>query len=1026
MSSDLRLEVIEKNFFRAIAFVRTLAERIWRSNRLFFVALTVMNLFLARRIVGGGIFADNDSVCHYAYLLHLADEFYPATGTFLGFSPKFNMGIPFLLYNTPPGIYVAAAFVAKVLHVAPLTGLKLCMVTAFCSVPLAGAAIARTFEDEPGDLPKFTALTFSLFSSELFGLEFYFKNGMLNPAFALPMLLGSLAMYREAQRRTAPSCLPYLAVGGFLFATTVMTHVLSAYMFCVALVAFTIGPGFRSLGKNAIKAGTLLAVGGLVAGEWLVPSMVFAAKEDAAYTWLRAPSEIWASFLKGETFSSYPVGFFPTFITQSSSSVVAMLAALIGLYYAIVKKNGGAISAFILFVLAFWIVLGPTYATGISILPVYDRLLWYRFVTLAAVGLFLLAGYGAWKFSASAFRYYPINLALLAAGAVWSFYVVTQRAVKVHTAAEFPQFLASVDHVSGWLRAHGDRRGRVFSEFLGQGVVQTPSVNYTRHMIPILSGFDEASGWIYENNPASQDLQKKGPFWYNPFPMIASAETYDVKYIVAGSPQFIHALSLDPRWKLVDATPDLELFEAQSFEASLLSRRDAKIAGEGYVKGGGYTYDVDLDASETATGNLVLKTNFAPAWKATMDGTAPLPLAPTAEGLLEIQLPKDLHGKHAIHLDWSITELRAKGHRLTLLGLALMATFFALARFAAAATLFSRIPSSLAAVAGTLGVVGAVVVLGWRARRLDLSPIGYGIRGGLAETVAPKALTVGSYYDDSSDGVVHLLDAAWGPRALEGSSSLRVLHAHASSCARLALSPGKNRLIVRSLSSFGGDTTFTATFTVPDTMTDTCTVHGDFSVPIDLPEACAAGGGSSKLPGVERGLTLDTSADVPITAIEVVNDTTIVEGESFQNEYDDGGYDAFYGIGGVERFAQNGVTMGGDALLEQPIVIKKQISLTPGSHYELWALTRVLHERFRATRATIFFDVDDKPTGILDGVSKYPVDFWDRDLRFEWDKVGEITARANIDLKVRFQKNVGAVGGLADVDAIAFVRVITQ
>ena len=99
----------------------------------------------------------------------------------------FSMGVPFLLYNTPPGIYVAAAFVAKMLHVTPLIGLKLCMVTAFCSVPLAGAAVARTFEDEPGDLPKFTALAFSLFSSELIGLEFYFKNGMINPAFALPM-----------------------------------------------------------------------------------------------------------------------------------------------------------------------------------------------------------------------------------------------------------------------------------------------------------------------------------------------------------------------------------------------------------------------------------------------------------------------------------------------------------------------------------------------------------------------------------------------------------------------------------------------------------------------------------------------------------------------------------------------------------------------------------------------------------------------------------------------------------------------
>ncbi|MGH7329313.1 MAG: hypothetical protein ACREJX_13275, partial [Polyangiaceae bacterium] len=394
MSNDDRAAQAERLLLRGLAIARSAGKRVWENDRYFYAALTLFNLFVTRRMWTGGIFADNDSVCHYAYLRHLVDEFYPKTGTFLGFSPKFNMGVPFLLYNTPPGIYVASAVTAGILHVSPLLGMKLCMLVAFCLVPIAAAAIAKTFEDEPKDLPKFTALAFSLFSSELFGLEFYFKNGMLNPAFALPMMLGSLAMLRHAQKRAFPACLPYLGMGGVLFAATLMTHVLTAYMFCVALVAFTLGPGLKSLGNNAIKAGVLLAVGGLLSAEWLIPSMVFAAKEDAAYTWLRPPTEVWASFLRGEMFSSYPVGFFPTFLTQSSVSSVAILAALVGLYYAIVKKSGGALSAAILFVLAFWIVLGPTYSTVISILPVYDRLLWYRFVTLAAVGLFLLAGYG--------------------------------------------------------------------------------------------------------------------------------------------------------------------------------------------------------------------------------------------------------------------------------------------------------------------------------------------------------------------------------------------------------------------------------------------------------------------------------------------------------------------------------------------------------------------------------------------------------------------------------------------------------
>ena len=64
---------------RVIAF----ASRVWTSDRLFFAALTLFNLFLARRTFGAGIWADNDSVCHYAYLRHLLEDILPATGTYL-------------------------------------------------------------------------------------------------------------------------------------------------------------------------------------------------------------------------------------------------------------------------------------------------------------------------------------------------------------------------------------------------------------------------------------------------------------------------------------------------------------------------------------------------------------------------------------------------------------------------------------------------------------------------------------------------------------------------------------------------------------------------------------------------------------------------------------------------------------------------------------------------------------------------------------------------------------------------------
>ena len=77
-----------------------LASRLWTSERLFLVALTLFNVFLARRTFKGGIWADNDSVCHYAYVRHLLEDILPATGSFIGFTPKYDLGAPFLLYNT--------------------------------------------------------------------------------------------------------------------------------------------------------------------------------------------------------------------------------------------------------------------------------------------------------------------------------------------------------------------------------------------------------------------------------------------------------------------------------------------------------------------------------------------------------------------------------------------------------------------------------------------------------------------------------------------------------------------------------------------------------------------------------------------------------------------------------------------------------------------------------------------------------------------------------------------------------------
>ena len=132
-------------------------------------------------------------------------------------------------------------------------------------------------------------------------------------------------------------------------------------------------------------------------------------------------------------------------------------------------------------------------------------------------------------------------------------------------------------------------------------------------------------------------------------------------------------------------------------------------------------------------------------------------------------------------------------------------------------------------------------------------------------------------------------------------------------------------------------------------------LYAGLSTPIDSRPAALRWSQTAECLASIAVLTIDTVTDGSVAAIEIVSDMVVVEGgEGFQNAYDDSGYDAYYGLGSVERFPQNGVTMGGDALLEQPIVIKKKYSSRKAKRYALWALIRVLHERFRR-RARLYF-----------------------------------------------------------------------
>jgi hypothetical protein len=456
----------------------------WGNERIFLAALTLFNLFLARRTFGAGIWADNDSVCHYAYVRHLLEEVLPATGTFFGWTPKYGLGAPLLLYNTPPGLYVVTVALARITGLSALSALKAAMVAAFLSVPLIGARLARTFEDEPRDLPKFVALALSLFSSELFGLDFFFKNGMLNAAFAVPFLLATLLFYRRAQRQVGSRALVGTTLAGLMFAATLLVHLLSAYMLGIALGAFAIAQGPRRLGRGIVQASLVVGLGAALSAFWLLPSLRFAASEDVAFTWIRRASDTLPGLADGSLLSSYPVGFYPRFVAFSNAGLVAVMCSGFALWRAIRQRRWPVLACFVLLAIALLITIGPRPSFGLWILPKYDRLLWYRFCTPLEIAVLLTAGWGAWQLWELRGRFGTAVTWGLVVGALWAAQVMTKRAVHIETAENYPGFVQDVDGIARWLVVHGKPGGRVFSEFLGQDVPDAASVNYARHMIP--------------------------------------------------------------------------------------------------------------------------------------------------------------------------------------------------------------------------------------------------------------------------------------------------------------------------------------------------------------------------------------------------------------------------------------------------------------------------------------------------------------------------------------------------------------
>ncbi len=1006
-----------------------------RGDRIFLSGIVALMLFLARGSFRPGLWADNDSVCHLAYLRHLRETIWQETGSILAYSPSFNLGVPFLVFNTPPGLYAAALFLGSALGVSSLTALKIVVVAAFASVPLIGFALARTFEDAPPHTPRFVAVALALFSSELYGTWFFFRNGMLNAAVAIPLMLAALLFFRRAQIASYPRVLRELAFGGLVFGALVVTHLLSAYMTVVAIVAFIVARGLRNVGFDVVKAVALLGLGGALAAWWVLPSVPFAPEDDAVYTWIRPPREVIFAFLDGSLFASNFRGFFDTHTTISNAGLVALGFGVAGIVFAARRyeepSSRGPLSSLLAFLAAFSVMLGPTWSFGLRwLLPSYDRLLWYRFLTLAQLSWLVVAGLGA----AYLFHAWPRLRFLVVVAFVWPFLSTSSHAMTVETTAKYGAFEADYQRIAEKLRSRfgAEKRGRVYSEFLAAPDEQPPSVNSPRHLLPIDTGVPEVAGWVYENNLASRLMQKRATFWMNPLPFVDDAPAYDVKWIVASSPQMRRALASDPRWKLIEHTSSLALFEHAAYAPRLAEGHGLTTTKveERWLTNGGYEYALDLGPSKDAdapgklgakTAPLVVKVGYLPRTSVWADDQLVTTKA-SRDGLLEIVLPEGPPPKR-LRVVWQIDDPKKKGDAVTFAGLLVFALLLGLSfrksRFLALAR-----PVQLAGIA--IAVVAPIVVL-VRGRNVDLTHIGFGVRDGIdVPGNDPLAVNVGTWDDDRWSAPVHVVPSAWTDRALEmidgALRPARRLRTHEPAfLATFSAREGERSI---TLNGAPQGAPFTLAFHERRGRDPLCTLTGSLGERIVVKPECLGPKRDGELPGIAREVSITPTGaepDLIVTKIAIATSITIVEAETFANVLEDGGRDTFHTLGPRDFTASGGLVVSAWPSPRSPIDMRGSVMLPEAGEYEVLALMRLLRGEDGAQTTMRINGVALAPPDAPPGAQR-PLPAFGDPVVWEWRSLGtaSIAAPGTSKVRVRTQLRSNAKG-VAQIDAFAFV-----
>lgn len=991
-------------------------ERAWRALQrrpaLLLLAHAMVQAWFFRRAFRAGALADVDSVAHVAYLKYLVREFHPSTGVLFGYTPQFNLGAPFLLYNVPPGTYFAGALLVKA-GLSAETAIKVLLAMAYLSVAPLAFAYARSCERVRSSMPYFVAVATGLFSSDLFGLEFYFHNGMVNACLGTPIVLAVMLVLRRAwlADRALHVVLAYAGAAAGVGAL-VLTHLLSAYFVGLAMGALLLGESWARLGRNTLGAACTFALGCGFAAFWVVPSLPFVPDHEPIFNWIRSPRDTLAAFFDGSLITSYFWGFSSGYGSVSNVGLVAVVAGSVGVVEAWRTRNRGMLGLSLLFALAFALSLGPRWTLGLGWLPGYPRLLWHRFLTPAFLAWTQLAGYGAWRLVVVRPRLRAFGFArtiLVLGGLVLCLVHLDGRSRKIETAADFPTFMRDYDEVAGWLRAHADKSGRVFGEFLaftGRPV----SVNYARQMLPIDTGLAEVGGLVYENSPASARLIERGAFWTAGALLADDAARLALKYVVAGTPQTRRAFERDARWREAVRNETFAVFEAKRFAPRIGSAgpRDVYVERQGYERGGGYSYRFRV--SDGGATEFLLRANYSRAWRAVVDGQVVSTRA-NSDGFVTFDLPARAD---VVELRWDVSPLVARGERITLgAGAAAVIAIVAGAFWRPGTTRLAAISEPL----GRLVLAVALTIAVFLGRRNDLSRVRQGVPFGVQVQRDPHTVELGTAREAEIGASVRIDEQAWNPAFERLGAAAREPNEAAAWHAALMLGRGARLRID------GAPEHAEVQALLGDRSNDDvyCRLNGRLSEWMPVSEGCRARGREGQGPGRVLDLRIEATGSLAVQRISVDDGTATVQAESFHNVLDLWGYDAWLSAGEAPVTPQNGMTLVADARRWGSVRLAYDGRLEPG-HCAVWLLVREVPPTLASTRGTFLIQIDQQRMDRVDGVDPSPLHRPDAAPSFRWVRVGEADVHLGTRVTVSLEREAQARGGRGEFDAVAFER----